>query len=375
MIIVRAVVVSLCLVSIACARPASIFKTFGRRRGSFRSSPSKMKRQTDELRRQIVEIDHPYYGEYFSSEQHDEEPLHSIRGKASVAELFRHRLMACGLITTKSPDMWKNRLIAELEEIIAELERRCELCKPLYDEPCRYEILRRLMDPCPPCCRKDTKKRLLMTLQKLVERSLDSGNMSENEQSNAGFEDEYYKDNLNILPYTDTPMARKTTSVTEIPMHLTTPMITIVTQKNKFNNSWWPLPRRPNSQFLKTQLYDTSFINTTHDNDHGGSLVHAVNEEKVENVYDFLQHYINAVYKGQPGDEQRKQFFLDQLCQNATNGRIVLQCADSTGARNTRATEIDATEKLSARHASESSNSSSDIQIPLLFATPTINCK
>lgn len=62
MIVVRALIIWCCLLSIACARPASVLRTIGRRKGSLKGVPIKIKRQTDDLHRRLIGIDPPHYG-------------------------------------------------------------------------------------------------------------------------------------------------------------------------------------------------------------------------------------------------------------------------------------------------------------------------
>uniref|UniRef100_A0A453YZU4 Uncharacterized protein n=1 Tax=Anopheles gambiae TaxID=7165 RepID=A0A453YZU4_ANOGA len=392
MIVVRALIIWCCLLSIACARPASVLRTIGRRKGSLKGVPIKIKRQTDDLHRRLIGIDPPHYGsEQFSAERHSDESMLQLQKKASIAEIFRHRLMACGLITTKSPERWRDRLIAELDEIVTEIEHRCALCKTLYDEPSRYDVLRSLIDPCPACCRrKNNKKQLLLTLQKVLEKSLDSEPGPS--ESSAGGEDEKEGHDSHIWPITEIPKSRKTRSTTETPMPpLTTQSIVsdregvrdlqTAEQNRKLKTSWWS--HHPTIQ-TRGSLYTaetTSSANETdgseYDGRHEPPAVHVINGQPVDNVHDFLQQYMDLVYGGQPGNEQRKQFFLDQLCRNATNGRIVLQCHDgSAGQRRTRFTSessAQAAEKVSAWHVGEDSDASIIVQKSLLFTTPSLN--
>uniref|UniRef100_A0A182Y421 Uncharacterized protein n=1 Tax=Anopheles stephensi TaxID=30069 RepID=A0A182Y421_ANOST len=310
-----------------------------------------MKRQTDDLHRRLMGTEPSHYWDQFSPEDQSDESLMHLRKKASIAEVFRHRLMACGLITTKSPERWRDRLIAELDEIITEIEHRCALCKTLYDEPCRYEVLRSLIDPCPACIRRkqSTKQRLLLTLQKVLEKSLNSEHVQSD--SSVGAEEENEGHGTNIWPITEKPMSRKTRSTTELSMQLTTrhagnpqddDALHTAVQNYKLKAPW-------RSQQLTTEpTKTTSSVNQTnvpyHDSE--PSAVHVIDGQPVDNVHDFLQQYMNLVYGGQPGNEQRKQFFLDQLCRNATNGRIVLQCKDIAGQRKTRSSENGTAEKI-----------------------------
>uniref|UniRef100_A0A182VZW0 Uncharacterized protein n=1 Tax=Anopheles minimus TaxID=112268 RepID=A0A182VZW0_9DIPT len=306
-----------------------------------------------------------------------------LRKKASIAEVFRHRLMACGLITTKSPERWRDRLIAELDEIVTEIEHRCALCKTLYDEPCRYEVLRSLIDPCPACCRrKSAKKQLLLTLQKVLEKSLNSENGPSDSSTVAEEENEGH--GSSIWPITEKPMVRKTRSTTEIPTEPTTRLVgtlrndhdlhTAVKYPN-FKAPWKSKPLEIEFKQIHTAQEPTTSVNQTNVLNYGSepSAVHVINGKPVDNVHDFLQQYMNLVYGGQPGNEQRKQFFLDQLCRNATDGRIVLQCQDIAGQRKPRSSENGTAEKVSAWNVGESSNASSDIQKSLLYTTPSLN--
>uniref|UniRef100_A0A182UGM4 Uncharacterized protein n=1 Tax=Anopheles melas TaxID=34690 RepID=A0A182UGM4_9DIPT len=283
-----------------------------------------------------------WQSEQFSAERHSDESMLQLQKKASIAEMFRHRLMACGLITTKSPERWRDRLIAELDEIVTEIEHRCALCKTLYDEPSRYDVLRSLIDPCPTCCRrKNNKKQLLLTLQKVLEKSLDSEPGPS--ESSAGGEEEKEGHDSNIWPITEIPKSRKTRSTTETPMPpLTTQSIVsdregvrdlqTAEQNRKLKTSWWSHHPTIQSRGSLYTAETTSSANETdgseYDGRHEPPAVHVINGQPVDNVHDFLQQYMDLVYGGLPGNEQRKQFFLDQLCRNATNGRIVLQCHD-----------------------------------------------
>ncbi|XP_050070117.1 uncharacterized protein LOC126558193 [Anopheles maculipalpis] len=386
MIIARFAVVWICLVTITCCRPASLVRIVGTRKGLHRSESVKIKRQTDELNRRLMGIEPSHYGDQFSREEHSNESMIHLRQKASIAEVFRHRLMACGLITTKSPERWRDRLIAELDEIITEIEHRCAVCKTLYDEPCRYEVLRSLIDPCPACCRrKSTKKRLLLTLQKVLEKSLNDEHV-QSDSSSVGEEENHGHDS-NIWPVTEKPMSRKTRSTTEVPMQLTTRFggnpqnnhaLRVTSPDHKFKVPW-RVSQQYTTEPTKTlsEHGSTSNVNKTNvqenNYDREPSTVPVINGQPVDNVHDFLQQYMNLVYGGQPGNEQRKQFFLDQLCRNATNGRIVLQCKDIAGQRKTRSSENGPAEKVSTWIAGEGSNASGDVQKSLLFTTPSIS--
>uniref|UniRef100_A0A182NR71 Uncharacterized protein n=1 Tax=Anopheles dirus TaxID=7168 RepID=A0A182NR71_9DIPT len=282
-----------------------------------------------------------------------------IRKQASVAEVFRHRLMACGLITTKSPERWRDRLIAELDEIISEIEQRCAVCNSLYEEPCRYEMLRSLIDPCPACRRKNTKKRLLLTLQKVLEKALDG--KPEAAESGVVHEDE--PNDANIWPITDIPKSRKTRSTTEIPLDLTTTVYgntreeanhaAIHNYKLK-TPSWWSHHEHTTgtANLSDKTVEPIPGVNYTGVNEDAAepTVAQVINGQRVDNIHDFLQQYMNLVYGGHPGNEQRKQFFLDQLCRNATNGTIVLQCKDNGGQRKARSPAPAATKKVSARN-------------------------
>uniref|UniRef100_A0A182T2G9 Uncharacterized protein n=1 Tax=Anopheles maculatus TaxID=74869 RepID=A0A182T2G9_9DIPT len=265
-------------------------------------------------------------------------------------------------------------MIAELDEIITEIEHRCALCKTLYDEPCRYEVLRSLIDPCPACCRrKSTKKRLLLTLQKVLENSLNSENLPNDSSVEAEEENEGH--DSNIWPVTEKPMSRKTRSTTEIPLQLTTQFAgnpqddhalqRVTGQNQKFKVPWRSQQYTTESSKAPCTQAIISSVNQTNVPENLGrepSTVHVINGRPVDNVHDFLHQYMNLVYGGQPGNEQRKQFFLDQLCRNATNGRIVLHCKDIAGQRKTRSSENGTAEKVSTWIAGEGSNASSDIQ-------------
>ncbi|XP_053660146.1 uncharacterized protein LOC128709188 [Anopheles marshallii] len=383
MIIARVVVVWLCFVSFTCSRPASRFRTADRRAGTHRTVPFKIKRQTDDLHRRLLRVDPSHYGEQFSPEEQSNESMIQLRQKASIAEVFRHRLMACGLITTKSPERWRDRLMAELDEIVTEIEHRCAVCKTLYDEPCRYEVLRTLFDPCPARCRrKSAKKRLLLTLQKVLEQSLNSENAQSDSSVGAEEENEGY--DSNVWPITEIPMSRKTRSTTEIS---TEPTIrSVVTPRDdrtlssakQIPSHKVPWRSHPSAIEFKQSLgaqESTSAPNQTNVLNYGTdpSAVHVIDGQPVDNVHDFLQQYMHLVYGGQPGNEQRKQFFLDQLCRNATNGTIVLQCQDIAGQRRARSSENVTAKKVSAWNVGEGANASSDVQKPLLFTTPSVN--
>ncbi|XP_049276679.1 uncharacterized protein LOC125760526 [Anopheles funestus] len=379
MIIARVVVVWICLVSITCSRPASLLRAVGRRKGTHRAMPLKFKRQTEDLHRRLLGVEPSHYGEHYSPEEHSNESMIDLRKKASIAEVFRHRLMACGLITTKSPERWRDRLIAELDEIVTEIEHRCAVCKTFYDEPCRYEVLRSLIDPCPACCRKKSaKKRLLLTLQKVLEKSLNSENV--HSDSSVMGEEENEGHDSNPWPITVVPMSRKTRSTTEIPTEPTTRLIGTVRDDHGSHsvvqnlNLIAPWKLQPPAIELK-RIQSTSSVNQTNvqSYDTEPSTVHVIDGQSVDNVHDFLQQYMNLVYGGHPGNEQRKQFFLDQLCRNATNGKIVLQCTDITGQRKTRSSENATAEKVSAWNVGEGSNASGDVQKSLLFTTPSLD--
>ncbi|XP_052890627.1 uncharacterized protein LOC128298864 [Anopheles moucheti] len=383
MIIARVVVVCICLVSLTFSRPAFRLRTAGRLAGTHRTVPFKIKRQTDDLHRRILKVDPSHYGEQFSPEEHSNESMTQLRQKASIAEVFRHRLMACGLITTKSPERWRDRLMAELDEIVTEIEHRCALCKTLYDGPCRYEVLRSLFDPCPACCRrKSAKTRLLLTLQKVLEQSLNSENAQSD--SSVGPEDENEGYDSNVWPITEIPMSRKTRSTTEMPTEPTARSVGIHRDDHALGSPVQhpshkvPWRSQPSAIEFKSSLSgqeSASVQNHTNVLNYGteSSAVHIIDGQPVDNVHDFLQQYMNLVYGGQSGNEQRKQFFLDQLCRNATNGTIVLQCQDIAGRRKARSSENVTAEKISAWNVGEGANASSDVQKSLLFTTPSMN--
>ncbi|XP_058061953.1 uncharacterized protein LOC131212199 [Anopheles bellator] len=315
-------VVALCLISTTCARFAFFKRTaMGLGRGACRPGPVKTKRQTSDLHPKYSGLDR--YGVHYSTEDSSDESILRLRSKASVAEVLRHRLMACGLITTKSPERWRDRLMSELDEVVMEIEERCALCKSLYDDPYRYEILRSLISPYPACYRKNAKRRLLLALQKALVQSVNS-------QPNASDANASTADggNDSTFDFTDVPKNRKTRSTTEIPLKLATQPSGATTQPirvkdHKFKNSM------PHHQVTTGAFVDAPVVKQANKSDNGASPVHLINGHAIRNVHDFLQQYMKVVHAGQPGDEQRKQFFLDQLCRNVTNGRIVLQCKDT----------------------------------------------
>ncbi|XP_052863452.1 uncharacterized protein LOC128270087, partial [Anopheles cruzii] len=310
-------VVALCLISPTCARFAFFKRTaMGLGRGAFRSGPVKTKRQTSDLHPKYSGLDR--YGVHYSTEDSSDESVLRLRSKASVAEVLRHRLMACGLITTKSPERRRDRLISELDEVVMEIEERCALCKSLYDDPYRYEILRSLISPYPAYYRKNAKRRLLLALQNALVQSVNSQpNASDANTADAG--------NDSTFDFTDVPKSRKTRSTTEMPLKLVTQPSSATTQpiraqEHKLKNSM------PHHQVTAGAFEAAPIVKQTNKSDNDASPVHLMNGHAIRNVHDFLQQYMNdVVYSGQPGDEQRKQFFLEQLCRNVTSGRIVLQ--------------------------------------------------
>ncbi|XP_058169825.1 uncharacterized protein LOC131284982 [Anopheles ziemanni] len=378
MIIARLALVWLCISSFSTAHPGIYRRAYSRRKGSFIGAPVKYKRQTEATYHPYVGIDRSRFEEELYPDESSDESMVHLRQKASVAEVFRNRLMACGLITTKSPERWRDRLVAELDDIITDIEHRCAVCKSLYDEPCRYELLRSLINPCPACCRQNAKKRLLLTLQKVLEKSFDNENMPEDGEST----DERIsgengtKSSLN-WQVTDVPKTRKTRSTTELPIEITTNASGTraphtMTQKHKFGHDWWPQQTERSTGSTTVRYNATKFgsnLNFSSAADADLSSMHVINGQTVNNVHDFLQQYMNLVYGGQPGNEQRRQFFLDQLCRNATNGRIVLQCKDITGHRKVRSPA----ETVPTWNAGQNSYTASDVQRSLLFATTPMN--
>uniref|UniRef100_A0AAG5CY74 Uncharacterized protein n=1 Tax=Anopheles atroparvus TaxID=41427 RepID=A0AAG5CY74_ANOAO len=181
--------------------------------------------------------------------------------------------------------------------------------------------------------------------------------------------------------FTDVPKTRNTRSTTELPIEVTTSRnITHASQelmeKHKFRNQWWP-PQNERTTTPATIRYNVSHsVSGANYSSHSSmdvedsdpSSVHVINGQPVNNVHEFLQQYMNLVYGGQPGNEQRRQFFLDQLCRNATNGRIVLQCKDITGQRKVRSPA----KEVQTWNAGQSPNTASDVQRSLLFATTTM---
>ncbi|XP_050083693.1 uncharacterized protein LOC126570176 [Anopheles aquasalis] len=365
--VLRFSAVVLLLATTACARSVRYFRRtpINHFRAHFQPVPVKSKRQTDELHRRYVGLDQSHYSPCSREDSSDESAMQLMRSKASVAEVLRHRLMSSGLITTKSPDRWRDRLISELDDIITELEEKSALCKSLYEEPCRYDMLRSLINPCPACYRKNAKRKLLLALQKVLVQSVD--NLPDGEAT-SGEESAY---DSNDLPFTDAPKTRKTRSTTEVPLLTTSIQPETATELSNDRvpsekvSAWAQRRVMPSSEVATTERSVTPKRHGEH------SLGQLYNGQTIGSVQEFLQHYMNTVYGGNPGDEERKQFFLEQLCRNASNGKIVLQCPQPRKSRSFPGVPTE--ETLSSRNTLEGSDTTRDNKTPLLPVSTSIN--
>ncbi|XP_035773259.1 uncharacterized protein LOC118456523 isoform X2 [Anopheles albimanus] len=362
----RSLVEDFSSVATTCARSVRYFRTpINHFRAHFQTIPVKAKRQTDAQHRRFVGLDQSHFGPCSREDSSDESALQLMRSKASVAEVLRHRLMSCGLITTKSPDRWRDRLISELDDIITELEDKSALCKSLYEEPYRYDMLRSLISPCPVCYRKNAKRKLLLALQKVLVQSVD------NLPEDGGISVEETANDSKDLPFTDAPKTRKTRSTTEVPLLTTTIQPesgTELTNDSKLQSAWGQRHAKHSTEVTTTEYSVTAKRHGEH------SVGHLYNGQTIGSVQEFLQHYMNTVYGGNPGDEERKQFFLEQLCRSASNGKIVLQCPHLDGERKSRSfPRVPAEETLSFRNTAEGSDTARDNKTPILPVSTNID--